>query len=360
MDYKEMKHLVWAQRQGGLALEQAKAVIEAVVKNDGVMLPDMALRIVDEVYKLDKRKSMPDRIDEYFDVTKGYFFVTDVYKVLHAVTEQDQTAIRVDLHRRYKKGLLERHKTKAGCYRIPDSESMTIDWKKADSKNLLNIALPFGLDKHIKLFPKNLGVVAGTKSAGKTAFANEFIKLNQCNPEIPQPIWLWSSEGSPEEIKSRFELHKDMGLDDWKFECEFRTFNFADVIKPDHINVVDFLRVSEGEYFKVGEEISLIADKLGRGFCLVMIQKDLHKELGLGAGRTLDAARFYFTLNTVYPSNVLTVIDAKNWRSEIENPDGKIVGLNNPNGLKVFYKLVEGTKFIKVKEEWRQDLEVDE
>jgi hypothetical protein len=359
MDYKEVKNLIWVQRQGGLPKEQAKLVIDSVVRNDGKMNVDMAARMVDEIYLAGTRKPMPDRIDDILAVTSGYFSVTDCYKELQAVTEQDKGAIRVDLYRRYKRGDLERHKTKSGWYRLPNKESLTVDWKKADPKNTLDMALPFGLHKHIKIFPKNIGVGAGTKSAGKTAFVNDFIKLNQNNPNLPQPIWLWTSEGSPEEIRSRFDLHEDMAIDDWNFQCEFRTLNFADVIKPDHINVVDYLRVAEGEFFKVGDEISLIADKLNRGFCLVMIQKDIHKELGVGAGRTLDAARFYFTLNKAYPNNVLNVIDVKNWRNSCVASDGQTVQLHNPNGLKIHYKLVAGTKFIKVKEDWLNDLEVE-
>ena len=128
-------------------------------------------------------------------------------------------------------------------------------------------------------------------------------------------------------------------LSSWKFKALERSSNFADVIKPNDINVIDFLEIHD-DFWKVGGMIKDIHDKLGKGIAVIAIQKDPHKEYGIGATRSLDKARLYFTMD----SNKIRIVKAKNWAHETINP----------NGLELHFKLVQGCKFI-VEQDWKKE-----
>jgi hypothetical protein len=142
-----------------------------------------------------------------------------------------------------------------------------------------------------------------------------------------------------DELASRLSKFEGIKLDDWSFTPEERSHNFADVIRPDAINIIDYMELSS-DFYAVAEYLRQIHDKLGSGICLVALQKKRGAPLGRGGDFGLEKPRLYLSLDT----GKCTIQKAKNW----VNPE------ENPNGLTIKFKLVSGCKFI-VAEDWHKD-----
>ena len=209
-----------------------------------------------------------------------------------------------------------------------------IDFKSAGNRVPLNVKYPFGIEKYFNTFPGNIIVVAGSPDAGKTAFLLNFIYLNQYD----FTIYYQSSEMGDTELASRLENFEGITLDEWNFTAEERSSNFADVIRPDCINVIDFMEVT-GDFYMVAEYLRQIHDKLAGGIAIVALQKDPKADQGRGGTFGLEKPRLYLNIDP----GKLTIRKAKNW-AKIDI---------NPNGLEINYKIVGGCKFV-VTNNWHE------
>jgi len=329
----DIKSSVKKMKQGGFTLDEANKIAESLAINNG-WDKEQALLQVEMIYKAGPIRNIQGEVGDWVAVTSGYFSVTDVDKELLLVTQQHKNSRKVALHRLCEGNILVRHPNKNGVYRKIEKEAAAIEWKNADPNKVLDLRFPFGLEGYADLFPGNLMVLAGAKSAGKTAFANNFIYLNQNSPKLPQPIYLFSSQGSPEELHKRFKAF-DLPLPEWTFEARRRTSNFGDAIVKDHINVIDFLRMPGGEYYLVRDELQKIVDNLGSGFALVCLQKPVGRELGLGGQASIEECSYYIALE----KGNLLIVDAKFYKNN-----------QNPCSKKFTFKLVGGARFVDIKE----------
>jgi len=249
---------------------------------------------------------------------------------LEITTKAEKDVRRQTIASMKKLGQIEPIKELVGVYRIVDGMVTNINWQSADPSKILALKFPFGLEKYFIVCPKNIGIIAGEKDAGKTAFLLNLARLNQDNFNIVY----FSSEMGELELRRRLEQFEKAGLislKDWKCEFVERNENFADVIRPDWINLVDFLEVYD-DYFKMGGYINQIYRKIDTGAAFIAIQKNKGSEWGLGKERGLEKARFYLTMG----DGKLKIKSAKNWTQENVNPVGKELG----------YKLVKGCKFV--------------
>jgi hypothetical protein len=142
-----------------------------------------------------------------------------------------------------------------------------------------------------------------------------------------------------EELASRLSNFEGITLDEWNFKAEERSHNFADVIRPDCVNIIDFMELS-GDFYMVAEYLRQIHDKLAGGICIVALQKKREAELGRGGDFGLEKPRLYMCMD----AGKLTIQKAKNW----------VDPTKNPNGLTIKFKLVGGCKFI-YPEDWHKD-----
>jgi hypothetical protein len=155
----------------------------------------------------------------------------------------------------------------------------------------------------------------------------------------------FSSEMGAMELRARLQKFEG-NLQHWKDNVNFRerSSNFADVVKPNDVNIIDFLEVTE-DFFKVGGMIKEIYDKLKKGIAIIALQKNKGRDLGLGAERSIEKARLYLSIE----HGKIKIIKGKNWA----NPEV------NPNGMQWSFKLVQGSKFIvmdepeKTRADWR-------
>ena len=271
-------------------------------------------------------------IREWVEQTSGWFDGFRIDKEFSIQTQVGKNTRRVILHRLVQEGLLKRHANKQGMYCLVSAEAPLLDWKNADDGHTIELHWPFSLEWYIKVYSRNLIVIAGSPNAGKTALCLNLIYRNMGGP---YDIVYYTSEMGGEEMKSRLLNFEDIELDDWTFECRERSRDFAEVIQPDKVNIVDFLEITD-TFYLVGEELRAIFEQLTTGIAIVCLQKKRGAELGRGAEFSLEKPRLYLSMD----NNQLKIVKAKNWRSPTVNPNGK----------KWNYKLIQGCKFVDIQE----------
>ena len=279
-----------------------------------------------------KDRTLAADVREWVLSTNGIFLSTEIYSSLQLSTREDKKNVSIILKRLSQEGLIEKYGNKNGQYRCLDSEIEPLDWRNADVKPH-DLAWPFEIESMVNMYAGNIGIIAGSPNSGKTAFLLNFIRLNQAKHKIH----LFSSEGGKEELRQRISKFA-YPLDSWKFSAWERAGDFADVIKPDDINVIDYLEIHD-EFYKIGGIIKSISDRLKNGFALIALQKNNGRDEGLGGSRGLEKPRLYLSMD----AGRLKIVKAKSWVSSTRNP----------NGLSIDYKLVDGCKFLP-QSDWRK------
>lgn len=121
-------------------------------------------------------------------------------------------------------------------------------------------------------------------------------------------IDLYNSETGREQMKDRFI---DLGIPlDAPFEVRERYDNFADVIKPDRISVIDYLDLNS-EFYLAGAEIDAIFRKMTTGIAVIGMQippptttfikgvkKVLDRDYAYGGGSTAKRAFLYISMSS--------------------------------------------------------------
>jgi len=252
-------------------------------------------------------------------------------------------------------GLIDKHPTKTGHWRIKNDNLEVMDLFGADATPVY-LPLPLGLSDMVKLYPKTVIIVAGSSNAGKSAFAahvaHSMYNGDNCpardmasvidpgNDEVE--TWYFNSEASAEELRDRWGKYPG-GIESWrKVKPVFRTRDFQDVIRPNAVNIVDYLEVYDN-FWEIGGWIKEIFDKLEKGIAIILIQKKTGSSTGRGGDITMEKSRLYVALENNYPyGQICKVVKAKSFT----DPE------RNPNGLEIDFDLPGGWDF-REKSEWR-------
>lgn len=270
-------------------------------------------------------------VREWIDAAEGIFNMKDIANDLDLKDRAQKKHLAVILGRLVKDGVIEKHGNTRGVYRRVEKDASVIDLDAATGE-CLPILFPLGLENLYNPMGKNIIIVAGESDSGKTAF---LLNLAVMNADTIQTRYL-SSEMGVEELRSRVDKFAEYTIVDFqKIDFRERSTNFADLILPDGLNIVDFLEV-HNEFYLVGQYIKEIYDKLNNGVAVIAIQKDRGKELGRGASLSLEKARLYLSMGRGEDSNFCKIVKCKNWADQTRNP----------NGLVIYYKLVNGCKFL--------------
>jgi len=240
-------------------------------------------------------------IEEWISLIKGKFNVRDIWSEVGIESPEGKHHLRTILNRLEAKGVIAANG--GGAYRRLDNEAPVIEWQQADPGNVVPLRFPFGEHDLAKVYPKSIIIIAGSKNAGKTAYMYNFIKQNMGSFSID----LFNSETSPEQMLERFApLNIPVPAPFMVYE---RYDNFADVIHPDHISVIDYLDLNS-EVYLVGAEIDAIFRKLKKGVAIIGLQKPppsvtyfkgvkkvIERDLAYGAGFTAKRAVLYITMS---------------------------------------------------------------
>lgn len=332
-------HIAYQLKKAGTPYEEIRQTLLILGRNCTPPFPERELEAkIESALKFDNRKEMnlTDLIENWVMTTDGAFNMLEAFNfsISQGAPERRlKENIRAIFKRLKEKGIIQKFGEKDGIYTKVNSEIEAIDWMSAPTDEF-DVKYPFDIQRMFITYPKNIIVLAGVSDSGKTAFLLNFVKDNMKKHEIHY----FSSEMGNLELKSRL-LKFNMPLNDWKFFAWERSADFDSVIRPDAINIIDFLEITE-DFFQVGKFLQKIYNKLNKGIALVALQKNPGAATGLGGYRGMEKPRLYLNMDI----GKIKIAKAKNWRT-----------LENPNGLVQEFKIVQGCEFIPVAGGWYKE-----
>ncbi len=278
-------------------------------------------------------------VDEWLTFHKGERFDLDtICRHLDIKTREDRQSVAKKLWREVK---TENLKKSDRLYSFIDRTYKLIDWTNAIDGGVLPFEWPVGGDgtkfpiaEHISLSEGDLLVLAGVSNMGKTALILNILWANMDRMQCT----LMGNEYEASKFKRRVSRmtwanpRKPDGKP--KFDLIERFDAWEDIIRPDHLNLIDWISLGDN-FYQIGKILEGIKSKITTGAVVAAIQKDAQKSLGMGGGFSQHLSSVYLSIDF----ERLTVVKAKEWKGQ--NPNGKVYG----------FKIVEGgTQFVDIRE----------
>jgi hypothetical protein len=289
-----------------------------------------------------KDRNWQEDVDRFIAVTDGTFSVTDCYHGLQAVTKQDKGAVRIALSRRKDK-TIQKVGSKDGVYTKIDQKIEFISFEEEEIQEY-PVKLPLDLNSLITVSPGNIILVAGEFNSGKTTFLMNCLQMNKNS----LPIRYLSSEMDGGEFKLRFRGYglpkKFWDSDDMTDYVRLRMHNdYKNCLKPDGLNIIDYLEFRESDYTLGAEIMRQIHDALGRGICVVGVQKKEGTRLPRSGDLVLEKPRLSISLSKLAGDKERIVAEVLK---------GKITKMGKCDGKKAIYEIVDlGSRF-KLEKSW--------
>jgi hypothetical protein len=292
----DLFHIANSLIRGGAEVNIVRETIEILAKNCEPPFPEneVSAKITSAIQRAGRRdRNIAQEVNKFVMVTTGHFLITDVYTESQLITKEEKHAAVMELLRLCKSGVIEKFGDKRGSYRVADKDCDDIDVINVNEDDVLDIKWPFGIESYFRTFPKNIIMIAGEGDSGKSAFLMNFAKMNMNNYKTHY----FSSEMGAMELRDRLSKFDDMNFADWaKVSFKERAGNFADVIDPDGINIIDFLELHDNFYI-VGGLIKAIFDKLKFGIAVIALQKPRGRDEGIGGEKSKEKARLYLSMS---------------------------------------------------------------
>jgi hypothetical protein len=339
-----MFHVAYSLLKGGMDIENARLCLHLLAEQCSPPFPvkDLEAKLQSAKKRvLTKERNLTADIREWVSATFGIFSATMCYKEQQIATSEDKHKVRTILGRLVDEGIIERYGNKNGQFRRIETETDEIDWRNADT-NEYDMQFPLGIERLVKVYPGNIIVLAGASNSGKTAYLLDLIRLNQNKKKVTY----FSSEMGAQELKLRLKMFEDdCPMSDWNFKAVERSSDFADVIDPGNLNIIDFMEVYE-DFWKIGGWIRDVHKKLDGGVAVIAIQKksntkDSEQRFGRGGELTIEKPRLYLAMDR----GRIEIIKAKIWRSD----------KYNPNGLVKDFKLIGGHRIMSTTDWHRKE-----
>jgi hypothetical protein len=235
-------------------------------------------------------------------------------------------------------------------YRYIYKELNIINWYSTNVEYYLPIVFPsshkdgntyLNFQDSVRLSPASVTVIAGQTNAGKSCLARNLVWDNMDR----MPVRYMVSQTSGHAFH-RYALNMpwaDPMIDGKpKFELIEHYENFQDVIRPDALNIVDWLDADKVEYYKIGSLIKAMQTKVTTGALVVCIQKNSDKDYGDGGIKSAKWADLYLSLSYNREKNFtrLEVMKAKEW-----------IGNSDPNGKSYGFEIIDyGAQLSNIRE----------
>lgn len=244
--------------------------------------------------------------------SSAWFTIRELDQELGITAANDKHTRRQALRRLKEARRIEQHQKVNERWRKIDIELVPLDFTRKQHATIMNIHWPLGIEDLVNIYPGNIVCVAGAPNSGKTALLLNVIRLNQDR----FPIYYWCSEMGEQELQARMELF-DMPLTNWSMQPFVRATDFHEVIKPDAINIIDFMELTETPYI-VNDLLTKLNQVIGKGVVIVALQKKIGALLGRGAEYSLEKPRLYLSLD----AGKITIVKGKNWAQRNYDPSG--------------------------------------
>jgi hypothetical protein len=318
--------------------------------------------------------SLSQMIEDWIRNNEGKFQVNQIDSEFNLKTRQEKNNRSYILNRLSKQGLIRKEGQRTGEWRIvsKDCEAMDIFGSGVEK---IKIPLPLGVSEMVNIYPGSIVVIAGSSNSGKSSMALNFIhacfaylstlreryniysipaclsrtrktpsNFSEYLAEYMAPqsqeaeVHYFNSEMAAPEMRDRLEAFPGGAEDFRKVNFWKRSGDFADAIRPNGINVIDYMEAYD-EFWKVGQWINEIHKELNRGIAVIVLQKKKGNEIGRGGELTIEKPRLYLSLESNPPhGGICKIVKAKSFADTN----------NNPNGKEIDFKLVNGADFIPI------------
>ena len=226
---------------------------------------------------------------------QGEITLNRIYDDLKLTSKEDRSSARMALNRLVAKKVLEKIDTgRTGTYRklfcnVQETKFLT------EPTGEFDIKLPLNLNELCKLYPKNIIIVSGSKSAGKTTLLLNIALANQNK----MPVVYLNSEMGDEEFTDRMLKLGCNGPEDIKFKIYNKTSDYQDMVNGQKgIYIIDFLEIHD-KFYEIGKPIRAIHEKLQDGIAIVAIQMRAGASIGRGGDFSKEKARLYLAMDYV-------------------------------------------------------------
>jgi hypothetical protein len=276
-----------------------------------------------------KERNLADEVREWCYLQKGYFSLTDTQRDLHILTKPDKNNLYVAINRLQRDGIIEKHGGRRGEYRTKDINAhLDMNFIENDIAEF-DVKLPFGLNNIVSIYPKNIIIVAGSKSSGKTALLMKIAMDNQDR----YPVVYFNSEMGDDEWSVRL---KKMGVrkkEDIRLKAVGLHQNFHDMMDGSRkIYIIDYLEIHDN-FYEIASHIRKIHETIKDGICIIGVQKKRGDLMARGGDFSAEKSRLYLSLDFLEEQRCtqMTIVDAKSpkmpmsvrgWSKRIKIIDG--------------------------------------
>ena len=274
-------------------------------------------------------------VDQWLEIHQNESFnLETICRQLEITQRENRNSVARKLAYEVHRGKLEKSNR---IYRSIDLTLVNIDWVNAIESELLPIRWPvghedgscFSFNENVHISPGDIIVIAGGSNFGKTTFCLNLLWDNMDD----FPVTVMGNEYQANKFKRRVshmtwaEPINEHGAP--KFELIERYEGWKDIIRPDNINIIDWINL-EDKFYLIGSILQGIKSKLRKGIAVVALQKKSGTELGTGGGFSQHLASLYLSMDY----ERITVTKCKEWNG------------TNPNGMMDSFTIVDsGTQF---------------
>ena len=285
-------------------------------------------------------KNIARMVERWLPLHKGETFDLDtICRQLSITDRDDRHRVTIRLYHAVESEVL----AKVGrLYSYIDKTCKLIRWWEASDEGRVALRWPYGHEDNsgfdfadnVSISAGDIVIVAGVSNMGKTTLCMNLLVENMDY----FPCTLMGNEYTGSKFKRRLSRMNwcnpltEEGLP--KFDLIERREKWQDIIKPDNINIIDWINLSDN-FYQVGAIIEGIQAKLRNGIAIISLQKSEGKSLGLGGGFSEHLASLYLAVDF----ERLTVRKAKEWTGK--NPNGKMYGFSIVDGGSKFHNIRE-------------------
>ncbi len=183
----------------------------------------------------------------------------------------------------------------------------------------------FDIDSMVEIFAGDMILIAGASNQGKTTMALSILGENLSNFKHAR---LMGSEYTAADGKISPKFKRRMERMEWaewmkdgkpRFELLPVGGDYEDYVKPDALNVIDWISLS-GEYYLIDQVMKSIKDRVGDGVAVVVIQKNKTNEFGEGGERTERYADVYIKIDPFGENESMLTL------GKVKAPKGRATG----------------------------------
>jgi hypothetical protein len=341
-------HVAHCMIKGGATKEETHNVLNILADHCKPKFPqNEILTKINSVLQRAERKdrNIKREVEDFVLLTNGYFSVNSCYSLLNIVNSKDKTTVRVVLNKLKQSGIIEKHPTQDAMYRRVETNFDFISFDADESPEVeYPVKLPLGLNDIAEISQGNIILVAGEFNAGKTSFLLNVLRYNKGNLQIRYI----TSEMSKSEFKKRFAsflLPLSFWMQDEMTEYVRKSSDFHTVIKPDALNIVDYMEFKDSDYTKGAEYLTQIHDKLGTGVAIVAIQKKEGQRMPRSGDMIVEKPRLAISLSKYDTAD--------------DNPQGicsilkcKMPKLGKIDGKNLRFELLRQGSFFHILNDW--------